>query len=63
MHNLILGCDIDNAANFCTYENQRHIWPGARISGVLPSTEVRRGDAHHQGNSAHLQQQIVRHRS
>jgi len=25
MHNLILGCDIDNAANFCTYENQRHI--------------------------------------
>jgi hypothetical protein len=33
MHNLILGCDIDNAANFCTYENQRHIWPGARISG------------------------------
>jgi thioredoxin reductase (NADPH) len=37
--------------------SQRYLWSGARSSGVPPGTEVRRGDAHHQGHQTRLRQQ------
>ena len=43
--------------------SHRYLWPGARSSGVPPGTEVRRGDAHHQGHPTRLRQQTVRRRS